>query len=56
MLHEAENHLIITELVLTYARPAMHLPINIDGVLHGQTVEWERLEINQARTRKPSRT
>lgn len=24
--------------------PAMHLPINIDDVLHGQTVEWGRLE------------
>ena len=25
----------------------MHLPINIDDVLHGQTVEWERLEFKQ---------
>jgi hypothetical protein len=29
MLHEAENYLIFTEPVLTYARPAMRLPINI---------------------------
>src|SRR5271156_2188876 len=25
----------------------MHLPINVDDVLHGQTVEWERLEFKQ---------
>jgi len=25
----------------------MRLPINIDDVLHGQTVEWERLELKQ---------
>jgi ATP-dependent DNA helicase RecG len=25
----------------------MHLPINIEDVLHGQTVEWERLEFKQ---------
>ena len=25
----------------------MRLPINIDDVLHGQTVEWERLEFKQ---------
>lgn len=25
----------------------MHLPINIDDVLHGQIVEWERLEFKQ---------
>jgi len=25
----------------------MHLPIKIDDVLHGQTVEWERLEFKQ---------
>lgn len=25
----------------------MHLPINIDDVLYGQTVEWERLEFKQ---------
>ena len=47
MLHEAENYLIFTEPLLTYARPAMRLPINIDDVLHGQTVEWERLEFKQ---------
>jgi hypothetical protein len=47
MLHEAENYLIFTEPVLTYARPVMSLPINIDDVLHGQTVEWERLEFKQ---------
>jgi ATP-dependent DNA helicase RecG len=35
------------ETILTYSRPAMHLPINIDDVLHGQTVEWERLEFKQ---------
>ena len=44
---EAENNLISTEMVLTYSRLAMHLPINIDDVLHGQTVEWERLEFKQ---------
>ena len=43
----AENYLIFTETVLTYSQPAMHLPINIDDVLHGQTVEWERLEFKQ---------
>ena len=47
MLLEAENYLVFTEPVLTYARRAMHLPINIDDVLHGQTVEWERLEFKQ---------
>ena len=47
MLHEAENYLVFTEPVLTYARPVMSLPINIDDVLHGQTVEWERLEFKQ---------
>jgi ATP-dependent DNA helicase RecG len=25
----------------------MHLPININDVLHGQTLEWERLEFKQ---------
>ena len=25
----------------------MHLPIKIDDVLHGQTVEWEHLEFKQ---------
>ena len=40
----AENYLIFTEMVLTYSRSAMHLPINIDDVLNGQTVESERLE------------
>ena len=25
----------------------MPLPINIDDILHGQTVEWERLEFKQ---------
>jgi hypothetical protein len=47
MLFVAENYLIFTETVLTYSQPAMHLPINIDDVLHGQTVEWERLEFKQ---------
>jgi hypothetical protein len=47
MLFVAENYLIFTETILTYSRPAMHLPINIDDVLHGQTVEWERLEFKQ---------
>ena len=47
MLHEAENYLILTEPVLTYARPVMSLPTNIDDVLRGQTVEWERLEFKQ---------
>src|ERR1700680_2377858 len=47
MLLEAENYLVFTETILTYSRPAMHLPINIDDVLHGQTVEWERLEFKQ---------
>ena len=43
----AEKYLIFTETVLTYSQPAMHLQINIDDVLHGQTVEWERLEFKQ---------
>jgi ATP-dependent DNA helicase RecG len=25
----------------------MPLPINIDDILHGQTVEWERVEFKQ---------
>jgi ATP-dependent DNA helicase RecG len=25
----------------------MPLPINIDDILHGQTMEWERLEFKQ---------
>jgi hypothetical protein len=34
MLFEAGNYLIFTEIILTCSRPAMHLPINIDDVLH----------------------
>ncbi len=26
----------------------MHLPINIDNILHGQTVEWQRLEFKKS--------
>ena len=47
MLFGAENYLIFTGTILAYAWFAMHLPINIDDVLHGQTVEWERLEFKQ---------
>ena len=42
---EAENYLVFTETILTYSRPAMHLPINIDDVLHGQTVELSLIHI-----------
>jgi hypothetical protein len=42
-----KNNLVFPETVLTYSQPAMHLPIKIDDVLHGQTVEWERLEFKQ---------
>ena len=38
---------VFLKTVLTYSRAVMHLPIKIDDVLHGQTVEWERLEFKQ---------
>ena len=41
------DNLVFSQTVLAYSRPAMHLPIKIDDVLHGQTVEWERLEFKQ---------
>jgi hypothetical protein len=41
------DNLVFSGTVLAYCRPAVHLPIKIDDFLHGQTVEWERLEFKQ---------
>ena len=29
---------------LAYPQPKMHLPVNINDLIHGKSVEWERLE------------
>jgi hypothetical protein len=48
----ARNILVFSEVVFIYSQSSMRFPINIDDVLHGQTVEWERLEFKQREKRE----
>ena len=41
------NNLVFPPDCFPHPRSKMHLPIKIDDVLHGQAVEWERLEFKQ---------
>jgi hypothetical protein len=47
ILRAAHDNLVFSNTDFAYSPFAMPLPIKIDDVLHGQTVEWERLEFKQ---------